>query len=231
MTYFVAFVGGLAGSLHCLGMCGAFPLALAAGGGRNLQRQLLYQLGRLNTLVFVGAISGGIGEALVALAPFAAVERALALAAGLVMLVIGAEVLGLLPQVSGRAARFAQATVGRALAGVMRSASPAAPLALGVFNAFLPCQLIYAFAASAAATRSAVGGMLTMAAFALGTMPAMVGLGLTGGFADARMRMRLSLLAGVLVIGFGALTILRGLDLLPHGHDHGGHAEHQHTGG
>jgi sulfite exporter TauE/SafE len=228
-SYFLVFLGGLAGSLHCIGMCGAFPLALAAGGGRNLERQLLYQLGRFNTLVFVGAISGGIGEALVALAPFAAVERALAIAAGLVMLVIGAEVLGLLPQVSGRAARFAQATVGRALAGVMRSSSPAAPLALGVFNAFLPCQLIYAFAASAAATQSAVGGMLTMAAFALGTIPAMLALGLTGGFASTTVRARLSLLAGVLVIGFGTFTILRGLDLVPHGHDHGAaHGPHVH---
>ena len=32
MTWVVPFLGGLAGSLHCIGMCGGFPLALAGGG-------------------------------------------------------------------------------------------------------------------------------------------------------------------------------------------------------
>lgn len=233
MTYLVPFLGGLAGSLHCVGMCGGFPLALAGvGRGGNTGRQLLYNLGRLNSLVFIGAVSGGLGQALVAAAPFVAVERALAVIAGIVMVVIGAEVLGWLPQVTGRAAAFTHATIGRLLGGVMRSGSRAAPLALGVFNAFLPCQLIYAFAASAASTRSATEGMLTMLAFGLGTVPAMFALGVSRVLALPRVRARLSLLAGVCVVLFGLVTILRGFDLLPHGahHDHAaaGHGAHVH---
>lgn len=228
MTYLAPFLGGLAGSLHCVGMCGGFPLALAGARRRgNARRQLLYNLGRLNTLVFIGAVSGGMGQALVAAAPFVAVERVLAVLAGAVMIVIGAEVLGVLPQMSGRAAAFTQATIGRVLGGVMRSTSPVAPLALGVFNAFLPCQLIYAFAASAASTRSAADGMLTMLAFGLGTMPAMLGLGVTRALAAPRVRARLSVLAGAVVVLFGVVTVLRGFDLLPHGsHDHHGAAGH-----
>lgn len=227
MGYLLVFLGGLTASLHCVGMCGGFPLALAGGRGRNLPRQLLYNLGRLNTLVFIGAVSGGFGEALVAAAPVVAVERGLALAAGVVMLVIGAEVLGLIPAISSRGAGLAQATVGRWLGGVMRSSSPVAPLALGVFNAFLPCQLIYAFAASAASTRSALAGMLTMLAFGLGTLPAMLAVGLSRVLARPAIRARLSLLAGVLVLGFGVLTILRGFDLVPHGPHHHAGASHQ----
>jgi len=218
--YGLVFFGGLAASLHCVGMCGGFPLALAAGGGNNRSRQVLYNLGRVNTLVFIGALSGGLGEALVALAPFAAVERTLAVVAGLVMILIGAEVLGAVPQLTGRGAVLARATVGRLLGGVMRSQSPAAPLALGVFNAFLPCQLIYAFAAEAASTRSVAGGMLTMLAFGLGTVPAMLALGVARVLAGSKVRARLSVLAGVLVLAFGAATILRGFDLLPHGGHH-----------
>jgi sulfite exporter TauE/SafE len=229
--YALAFVGGLAGSLHCIGMCGAFPLALAAGRGGNVRRQALYHLGRINTLVFIGAVSGGFGQALVAAAPVALVERGLALAAGLVMLVIGAEVLGWLPQLTGRGAILARATLGRLLGGVMRSSSPAAPLALGVFNAFLPCQLIYAFAAVAASTGSAVAGMLVMLAFGLGTVPAMLALGVSRAFAAPLLRARLSTLAGVLVLAFGALTMLRGFDLVPHGAHHApGHEHHHHAG-
>ena len=230
MTYLLVFVGGLAASLHCVGMCGAFPLALAggAGGVHNLRRQLLYNLGRLNTLVFIGAVSGGLGQALVAAGPVAAFERGLALAAGLVMLLIGAEVLGFLPQLTGRTAWLARATVGKLLAGVIQSRSVAAPLALGVFNAFLPCQLIYAFAAVAASTGSAVAGMLTMLAFGLGTVPAMLTLGVSRVLARPAVRARLSMLAGILVIGFGVVTVLRGLDLLPHGTHHAdGHLHHE----
>jgi uncharacterized protein len=226
-TYLAVFLGGLAGSLHCVGMCGGFPLALAAAGGRNLRRQLLYNLGRVNTLIFIGALSGGMGQALLAAAPFAAVERGLAVVAGLVMIVIGLEVLGVLPQLTGRGAALASATLGRLLGGVIRSESPAAPLALGVFNAFLPCQLIYAFAAVAASTQSAVAGMLVMLAFGLGTVPAMLTLGVSRVLTRPAVRARLSMLAGVLVIGFGVVTLLRGFDLIPHGAHYGsGHRHH-----
>jgi hypothetical protein len=114
-----------------------------------------------------------------------------------------------------------QGSLGRLLGGVIRSRSPAAPLALGVFNAFLPCQLIYAFAARAASTASVGEGTLTMLAFGLGTLPAMLAVGTTHALVGARGRARLALVAGLLVVGFGVLTLLRGLDALPHaGHVH-----------
>jgi uncharacterized protein len=217
VTYFAVFLGGLAGSLHCVGMCGAFPLALAAGTARHtLFRQLLYNLGRLNTLMFIGALSGAAGAALVASGPAHTVERILALVAGSVMLLIGFEVLGVIRQLTARGAMLAQSTVGRWLGPTMRSRSLAAPLALGVFNAFLPCQLIYAFAAHAASTASVLHGMLTMLCFGLGTVPAMLALGLTRALARPAVRARLSAVSGAVVIGFGVLTLLRGLELLPH---------------
>jgi hypothetical protein len=222
MVYLLVFLGGLAGSLHCVGMCGGFPLALAAAAPAraNLPRQLLYNLGRLNTLVFIGALSGAGGAALVAAAPVRRVEQALAVAAGVVMIVVGLEMLGWIRQLTAVGARLAQATVGRLLAGVIRSRSWAAPVALGVFNAFLPCQLIYAFAARAAATASMTEGMLTMLAFGLGTVPAMLALGAARVLARPAIRARLTRASAVLVIAFGVVTLLRGLDLLPHGHAH-----------
>jgi sulfite exporter TauE/SafE len=218
MPYLLIFLGGLAGSLHCVGMCGGFPLALAgAAAPRNLLRQILYNAGRLNTLVFIGAISGAAGAAFVAAGPMRTFERVLAIVAGTFMIVVGLEVLGVLAQITTRGAALAQATVGRLLGGVMRSRSLAAPLALGVFNAFLPCQLIYAFAARAASTASVTEGMLTMLCFGLGTVPAMLSLGVAGVLARPAVRARLSVASGVLIIVFGLLTLLRGFDVLPHG--------------
>ena len=222
MTYVLIFLGGLAGSFHCVGMCGGFPLALAGEvPTRNVLRQLLYNAGRLNTLVFIGALSGALGAAFVAAGPVRTLERVLAIAAGTFMIVVGLEVLGVLAQITTRGAALAQATVGRLLGGVMRARSLAAPLALGVFNAFLPCQLIYAFAARAASTASVTEGMLTMLCFGLGTVPAMLSLGVAGVLARPAVRARLSTAAGILIIVFGVVTLLRGCDVLPHaGHVH-----------
>jgi sulfite exporter TauE/SafE len=224
MTYLVAFLGGLAGSMHCVGMCGVFPLALASAAPRHgrLAHQLLYHLGRLNVLLAIGALSGAAGSALVATASVAAAARGLAIAAGAVMIVTGLELLGVIAWLTPALAAAAEASVGRLLAGTIRSSSAAAPLALGVFNAFLPCQLIYAFAARAAATASARDGMLTMAAFGLGTVPAMTALGMGAGLARRNVRAGLTRAAGIAIVAFGAVTVLRGVGVLPHaGHVHG----------
>lgn len=214
----VPFLGGLAGSLHCVGMCGGFPLALRAGGP-GLRRQLLYNAGRLNTLAFIGAVAGGAGAAVVATGPLHVMERALAIVGGAVIAVAGLEMLGVLRWGPTALAAIAQGPVGRLLGGVMRSSSPVAPLALGVFNAFLPCQLIYAFVAQAVATGSAVGGMGVMLAFGLGTVPAMLALGTARLLARPSIRAPFVRVAGVLVVAFGLFTLLRGLSVL-HAHHH-----------
>ena len=218
-AYALAFLGGLAGSLHCVGMCGGFPLTLAAAGRQgNVRRQVLYNLGRLNTLVAIGALAGAAGAAIVTATPLLAAERALAVVAGVFMLAVGLEGLGVLHGVTAWGATLAQATVGRLLGGVMRSGHPAAALALGVFNAFLPCHLIYAFAARAASTASLGDGMLTMLAFGLGTAPAMLGVGVLGTLVPFAARPRLARVSALLVLLLGVLTIARGI--LPPVHHH-----------
>jgi len=212
------FLGGLAGSAHCVAMCGSLPLALSAGGA-GLGRHLLYNAGRLSSLVFLGAMAGAAGTALAAFGPLAIAERALAVVAGTLMVLIGLEMTGAIPAVTAPGARLVHRALGDLLGGVVRSPSPAAPLALGVLNAFLPCQLIYAFAAEAAATASAGGGALVMLAFGLGTMPAMLGLGASAHALRPWVRSRLTLVTALLVVLFGAVTIARGL---------AGHALHHH---
>lgn len=214
----VPFLGGLAGSLHCVGMCGGFPLALRAGGP-GVQRQLLYNAGRVYTLAVFGALAGGAGAAVVATGPLHVMERVLAIGGGAVIIVAGLETLGLLRWRPTFAAPIVQASVGRLLGGAMRSPSPFAPLALGVFNAFLPCQLIYAFVAQAVATGSALGGTAVMIAFGCGTMPAMLALGTARLPAHPGLRASLVRASGVLVVGFGLFTLLRGIASL-HVHHH-----------
>jgi hypothetical protein len=222
VSYALVFFSGLVGSLHCVGMCGIFPLTLAANQpARNFPRQLLYNLGRLNTLAAIGAVSGAGGTVVMAGGPTWLVARLLALVAGLFMVGVGLEMLGVLGGVTARGAALVQASLRRLLGGVIASRSPVAPLALGVFNAFLPCQLIYAFAALAAGTASVAQGTLTMLALGLGTVPAMLVVGAAPAMLGAAARARFWRVSGLLVIAFGVLTILRGFDALPHaGHVH-----------
>lgn len=222
MRYALVFVSGLVGSLHCVGMCGVFPLALAQSSpARNVPRQLLYNLGRLNTLAAIGALSGAAGMVVTAGGPTWLIARLLALVAGLFMVGVGLEMLGVLAGVTARGAALVQTTLRRLLGGVIASRSAAAPLALGVFNAFLPCQLIYAFAALAVGTASVIEGTFTMLAFGLGTVPAMLIVGAAPGMLGTAARARFWRASGVLVVGFGMLTVLRAFDLLPHaGHVH-----------
>jgi hypothetical protein len=133
------------------------------------------------------------------------------------MIVIGLEGLGVLGRVTAGGAALVHATIGRWLREVIRSPSAAAPVALGVLNAFLPCHLIYAFAARAAGTASVPEGMLTMLAFGLGTVPAMVATGTARTVLPRGLRAWGARLGGILVILLGLVTLARGV-LSPHVH-------------
>lgn len=212
----IAFLGGMAGSPHCLGMCGIFPLGLARAGHDGIGRQLLYNLGRLNTLVAVGALAGAGGAGVLHAAPFAWTARLLALVTGLCMVLVALEMLGVFVGPSVVLGRMVRVTIARPLGAVAASRSLAAPLALGALNALLPCHLIYAFAARAAATGSVERGMLTMLAFGLGTVPAMLALGVGGVRMPPVVRLPLARIAAVAVFGFGIVTVARGFAGVTH---------------
>lgn len=210
MTYALLFFAGLASSIHCVGMCGPFAVMIA--GERRQQtwvRSVLYNVARVNTLVVIGAVCGGLGAVIVAAGPVRELEQLLALVAGGLMLVLGLEMLGLLEHVTGRFVYRVQRTISAALGNVMRSPSMAAPVALGVFNAFLPCHLIYAFAARAAGTGSIGEGALTMMSFGLGTVPSMLAVGVVRRWLPRGAAASLSVVSGLLVLGFAVVTLSR----------------------
>jgi hypothetical protein len=227
--YLLVFFAGVAGSFHCVGMCGGFACALGSDpGGRaaSTARHLLYNSGRVATYVFLGLLAGSLGEVLVGAdgqlqGPLGAGERVLTVVAGSLMIVMALQFFGLLQ-------RFHVGFGGSTLVGALRSllAAPgaAAPLALGVVNGFLPCPLVYAFAAQAASTASASTGALTMLAFGLGTFPAMLLMGGLGRLLQPVWRRRGVRFAGGFILLLGLITIGRGLVPL---HEHGLHLAEQ----
>jgi sulfite exporter TauE/SafE len=93
--------------------------------------------------------------------------------------------------------------------GLLEARSAWAPIAFGTANAFLPCHLIYAFVAMAAASGSVAGGALTMLAFGLGTVPAMMLAGSTRTVLRGSRTATLGRAAGAVVVVMGVVTIAR----------------------
>jgi len=189
--YLVIFLAGLAGSMHCVGMCGGFACVLGSdrrGRLATLGRHLIYNLGRVTSYCFLGAIVGYLGLLLVGHGGedtwASLVQRSLAVLSGMLMLYVGLQFLGLmrrpalqLPGVESLADALRQLT---------KSPAAGAPLALGVLNGLLPCPLVYAFVAHAAGSGGPLPGLLVMAAFGLGTFPAMLMMGGVGLWVRAR---------------------------------------------
>jgi sulfite exporter TauE/SafE len=211
--YLVIFAAGFAGSFHCVGMCGGFACALGhdpRGHTATVGRHLLYNAGRLTTYCFLGAVAGALGEVLVLNGLLDAGQRFLAIAAGLLMIAMALQFFGMF-QGSRAAVGFGGNTLAASLRSLLKAQSPAAPVAFGVFNGFLPCPLVYAFAAQAASAAGALPGFLVMLAFGLGTFPAMLMMGGVGRVLAPSWRQRGVWLAGSFILLLGLITLGRGM--------------------
>jgi sulfite exporter TauE/SafE len=238
-AYIVIFAAGFAGSFHCIGMCGGFACALGRdphGPGATLQRHLLYNLGRLSTYCFLGVLAGAFGQ-LICTSQGITVpllsstldtgQRVLAIVAGLLMVAMALQFFGLLPGWHRVSNGFASSALVMSLRSLLTVQGHGGPLAFGVFNGFLPCPLVYAFAAQAASTAGALPGFLTMASFGLGTFPAMLLMGGVGYTLAPAWRQRGVWLAGTCILMLGLITLGRGLlPIAAHVADslHGGYA-------
>src|SRR5678816_3224101 len=64
-----AFIMGLAGSLHCIGMCGPLALSLPVSHNNDLSRisgGLIYNSGRILSYTSMGLIFGSLGNLIIA---------------------------------------------------------------------------------------------------------------------------------------------------------------------
>lgn len=217
-AYILILFAGFAGSFHCVGMCSGFACAIGAdsrGRRATVVRQLVYNIGRVTTYCFLGALAGWSGAALIAhsdsgFQSVVGAQRILAVASGALMLFIGLQFLGYFRRFAHKTSVFGGQLLVPALRDLLKTPGPAAPLAFGVFNGFLPCPLVYAFVAQAAVSGGPLNGLLIMLAFGLGTFPAMLLVGALGTRFGFDWRLRGVRVAGVFIVVFGLVTLLRG---------------------
>ncbi|MBJ6749261.1 sulfite exporter TauE/SafE family protein [Geomonas anaerohicana] len=208
LQIWLAFVAGLAGSFHCIGMCGGIVAAISLKDkegalGSRLKSQLFYNTGRIVTYTLLGALAGLIGSSL-DLMSMKMVFRWFMVGANLMVIMVGlSSALGLsvlnLSTLEGTGARFLTAPMRRALA----APSPLASLPLGLVLGLLPCGLVYAPLLVAAGTGSPVTGAATMAAMGLGTVPVMLGFGTASSAVSGALKNAMLRAAGVAIALLG----------------------------
>ncbi len=165
---FAAMAAGAAGSLHCLAMCGLWACApLANATKQRWQVAGSWQLGRLVGYAAVGAAWGTLGAGIAALLPSLRTAFPWLMVLGLLLTAVDlSQWFKPFPVLSKLTRYITQ----RAAAWV----PPVRALVMGAMTPLLPCGLLYGMALSAGAAGTAHGGAAVMAAFALGSMPALV---------------------------------------------------------
>lgn len=213
MEPLTAFILGLAGSMHCAGMCGPIAMALPASDGSGRRRvvgRMLYQIGRMTTYALLGAVIG-IGGSAIAVAGFG---RALSVTAGSLMII--AAVAQLLWHRSILPAALMQRITSPVRTLLQRSLtrhSYATFFSIGSLNGLLPCGLVTAALIGSAGAGTIMGSALFMFLFGLGTVPMMLGISLGGLALRGRARSVFRVAAPIIAIMVGSVIILRGMAL------------------
>ncbi len=191
-----AFLMGLFGALHCVGMCGSImgvltlslPTPIRTRPGRLAAYLFWYSSGRLLSYALAGALAGAFGAGIVGtLFPRHARLVLLLLTSG-AMLAVGFHLAGWFPglrHVEQLGAPLWQRLepLGRRLLPVRH---PFQALLYGLLWGWLPCGLVYSALFIALGQGGWLPGMIFMFLFGLGTLPAML---FTGFFAERMMRL------------------------------------------
>ena len=210
----MAFVTGFLGSFgHCAAMCGPLvgSLALAAaplGTRRSLAGQLAYHAGRITTYAAVGAAMGLTGSFVNVAGRLAGVQQVVAIAAGVLMVLLGVGAAGLSAGLKRLEAR-ASGKVIALVRGMMEGGGPSRLYPTGLALGLLPCGLSWTVFLGAAGTGSLPEGLLLALAFGLGTTPSLLLVGAAGTAVGLRARTVLVRAGGALVALLGVLFLLR----------------------
>jgi uncharacterized protein len=183
VTLGAALLAGVAGSAHCVAMCGGVAGALSmrtrsttTSAGGLLRDASLYHAGRLGGYLVAGALFGSAGVALQSVLAFPALITAVRGAAALLVILVATRLLlgwNTLAAIERLGVRFWRIVQPLARQTASMSAGTRS-LMLGLLWGWLPCGLVYSMLLFAALSGDALTGASIMLAFGVGTLPAML---------------------------------------------------------
>jgi uncharacterized protein len=208
ILFSIAFLTGLAGSFHCVGMCG--PIAVALPIGKLSYKQaifsrILYNAGRILTYSFLGVAFGYFGKTLF----MGGFQQQISILIGLLMMcfILPNRLLSWSP--FQKLTHFLMNTFKK----VFPINSPLGFILLGLLNGLLPCGFVYVALAGATTTSTPIEGAIFMAFFGLGTAPMMFSLSILAKFLTVKTRQKINTYLPLYTLLLAFFFILRGLNL------------------
>ncbi len=209
MLFLTAFLTGLFGSFHCVGMCGPIAFALP---GKQMEGpafyvgRFLYNAGRITTYALLGFVLGGLGLGL----KIAGLQQSISILAGTAIILVVA-----LNRTRLKAFTFNPLKLfsSKKVQQLFNSNASSSLFFIGILNGLLPCGFVYIALLGASATQGLWEGALFMVFFGLGTFPLMFGVSILGQFLSSNTRNRVNKLSPFFAILIGLLFIVRGLNL------------------
>lgn len=206
-----AFLAGLAGSVHCVGMCG--PLALSLPFSRfNASLKwiaiILYNLGRVVAYSSIGLLVGLVGRGI----NWFGFTQILSIILGALILISL-----LLPKIMNKSSFYLPNWLNKytinTLQVLIKKQSIGWMFFVGLMNGFLPCGLVYMAVAAAVVAGTISNAILFMFFFGLGTIPAMIILIVAAQKLSPIKKGALQKMIPIVTLLIGIILILRGLNL------------------
>jgi len=201
-------LGFVASVSTCLAATGAFLLAYTAEGKTHGKVAWIHT-GRLVAFVVGGAVLGGIGGAI---PDVGGLYGWVTLLLGIGFFIVGLHLLDLAPSLASWGIRM-PASAGAFADRVTKRQGKITPLLVGAATFILPCGFTQTAQALALASGSVSRGALLLGAFALGTLPVLLGVTIFGSVRTGKSRW-LKLMAGALLVVFAVSQINGGLTVL-----------------
>lgn len=210
---YTAFILGLLGSFHCIGMCGpiAFMLPLDRKSHTKRMFQIItYHSGRLFTYAFLGLLLGLLGKQL----ELFGLQQQISIAIGVIMIF-----LVILPASWLQKIRLTQplyrlvSKMKSNMGQQLKRKDPGTFFTLGFLNGLLPCGLVYMAIFASIAVGNTWEASLYMLFFGIGTIPLMTTAIYLGNTITKTVKQRIVKWIPVFVFVIGILFIVRGLGL------------------
>ncbi len=175
---------------------------------QRLKPHLLFNLGRLVSYFVLGGVIGLIGQAITLSPRFTGF---LTVVVSIVMILLGIDILKLF-----EGQRFIPKMpkwFSQKMYELAESDKPWVPFVLGGLTFFLPCGFTQSMQLYALTTGSFWQGGLTMFVFALGTLPALLGVGMVASLAKGKFARYFLKFSGAMVLVLGFYNFNNGLAL------------------
>ena len=214
ITFFTLFLLGFFSGTHCVGMCGGLSSAFALQLPPHLNRLgliVLLNLGRISSYVLIGLIVGLVGQIGISLDDTRWLQNGLYVAANVLLLLLGLYLAGLSTAATQieRIGRPIWKRLNPILNRLLPIKSVPACFGVGMLWGWLPCGLVYSASLYALGSGNAVQGGLYMLAFALGTLPNLLAMGIFAVQLKTLLQRRaIRLCAGLLVAGWAVFRLV-----------------------